>query len=242
MWFRQAIINGLQGFRLRRGKSERMSVETVMTTYDLWSETYDQTDNPLIPIEEMAVRSLLRTIEFQDALDAATGTGRHALYLAEQGKCVSAVDGNQKMLAKAQDKARQRRLTIDFRREDVGELSFADGSFDLVICALALAHVEDLAKPCREFMRILRGGGHLIITDLHPSVQEEMGTDRRWKVIEKQRAVFFPNYHARVEDYRQATEAVGAQVVALLDIPMKLGRELFPGALLVWARKPEKGT
>jgi ubiquinone/menaquinone biosynthesis C-methylase UbiE len=217
-----------------------MHAETVMTTYDLWSETYDQTDNPLIPIEEMAVRSLLRTIEFHDVLDAATGTGRHAIHLAERGKRVSAIDGNPKMLAKAQDKARQRQLTIDFRREDVGELSFVDGSFDLVICALALAHVEDFAKPCREFMRVLRAGGHLIITDLHPSVQEELGTNRRWKVIEKKRPVFFPNYHTRVEDYREATESVGAQVLALLDVPMKLGRELFPGALLVWARKPGK--
>lgn len=242
MGFQQAIIRGLQWYRIRRTESAPVQAPSVMDTYDLWSETYDQTDNPLILIEEMAVRSLLRTIAFQDVLDAATGTGRHAIYLAESGKRVSAIDSNPKMLMKARKKAESRQLKIDFRLEDVSKLSFDSGVFDLVICALALAHVEDLARPFQEFVRVLRFGGHLIVTDLHPSVQEEMGPNERWKVIEKQRPVFFPNYHAGVEDYRQAAKSAGADVLALLDVPMKLKRELFPGALVVWARKPEEGS
>jgi ubiquinone/menaquinone biosynthesis C-methylase UbiE len=214
-----------------------MSAQNVMATYDIWSETYDETANPLIPIEEMAVRSLLRTIEYHDVLDVATGTGRHAIYFAEQGKRVSATDCNKKMLAKARAKARQQQLSIEFRLEDVCDISFEDGSFDLVICALALAHVESLTKPCQEFMRVLRSDGHLIITDLHPFVQDEIGPDNWCELIEGHGPVFFPNYHSQVDDYLEAMELVGAEVMAALDIPMKLTGELFPGALIIWAKK-----
>ncbi len=214
-----------------------MKAQNLNETYDVWSEFYDEYANPLIPIEEMTVRSLLRTIEFQDVLDVATGTGRHAIYLAQQGKRVAAVDCNEKMLSKARAKASKEGLAIEFRLEDMSEISFEDSSFDLVICALALAHVKDLAKPCQEFMRVLRPGGNLIITDLHPFLQHEMGPEYRLELIEGQEPVFFPNYHSNVDDYLKALELDGTEIVAVLDIPMKYKGELFEGALIVWAKK-----
>ena len=152
-----------------------MDAHNVQSTYDAWSAAYDETPNPLIPVEEIVVRSLLRMLEFQRVLDAATGTGRYALYLAEQGKHVAAFDDNEKMLAVARRKAQARQLAIDFRHENVAKLSYADASFDLVICALALAHVKDLNPPCQEFVRVLRQNGHLIITDLHPQFRRRWG-------------------------------------------------------------------
>ena len=82
-----------------------MNTRDLNATYDAWSNTYDETPNPLIEVEEMAVRSPLRTIEFHDVLDAATGTGRYAVYLAEQGKRVAAADCNEYMLTEARRKA-----------------------------------------------------------------------------------------------------------------------------------------
>lgn len=209
-----------------------------MRTYDFWSSFYDTFNNPLIPIEEMVVRSLLRTIEFENVLDAATGTGRHAIYLAQQGKHVSAIDFNEKMLSRAKEKASLNGLTLDFRLEDLTALSYSDNTFDLVICALALAHVENLEIPFREFVRVLRPGGHLIVTDLHPFVQEELGPDHHWEIVEGQEPVFFPNYHTSVDDYLIGMEMNGSKTIAVLDIPMKLNDELFPGCLLIWALKP----
>lgn len=214
-----------------------MDTRDLNATYDAWSNTYDETPNPLIEVEEMAVRSLLRTIEFHDVLDAATGTGRYAVYLAEQGKRVAAVDCNENMLAEARRKAAARQLVIEFRREDISSLSFGDSSFDLVICALTLVHIEDLTKPCREFVRVLRHGGHLVISDAHPFVQAEGGPDRMLELVEGKEPLFFPSYHSQVEDYLQATKSAGAEVLAALDIPLKLRGEVFPGALVVWAKK-----
>jgi ubiquinone/menaquinone biosynthesis C-methylase UbiE len=217
-----------------------MKAQKLNQTYDIWSEFYDEFANPLIPIEEMAMRSLLRTIEFQDVLDAATGTGRHAIYLAQQGKRVAAIDCNENMLSKALEKASRENLSIEFRLEDISGISFENSSFDLVICALVLAHIKDLTKPCQEFMRVLRPGGHLIITDLHPFVQREMGPKHRWELIKGETPVFFPNCHSDTKDYQTTMEKIGAKIMAILDIPMKLEEEIFPGALIVWAKKPEE--
>jgi ubiquinone/menaquinone biosynthesis C-methylase UbiE len=212
-----------------------MDVQDVRATYDAWSTIYDETPNQLIAVEEIVVRSLLRTIEFDRVLDAATGTGRYAIYLAEQGKQVSAIDDSEKMLAVAQSKAQARQLSIEFRQEDISNLSFEDSSFDLALCALALCHVENLSGPCRELIRVLRPGGHLIISDLHPGVQAMMGPDRKELIQGEER--FFPAYHSHVEDYLEAVKLAGAEVIAAIDIPMETQRGLVPGALIVWAKK-----
>jgi ubiquinone/menaquinone biosynthesis C-methylase UbiE len=214
-----------------------MKTKRLNDTYDIWSDFYDDFSNPLIPIEEMVVRSLLRKIEFEDVLDVATGTGRYAIHFACQGKHVSAIDCNEKMLSKAKDKASNERLAIEFRLENLTGLSFPEDSFDLVICALALAHVEDLTKPCKEFMRVLRPGGNLIITDLHPYVQQKMGPEYLWELMEGQEPVFFPNHHSDANDYLEALDSTGSETLAILDIPMKLEEELIPGCLIIWARK-----
>ena len=41
-------------------------------------------------------------------------------------------------------------------------------SVDLVVCGLALTHAEDLAPVFAEFSRVLRPGGRVVTTDMHP--------------------------------------------------------------------------
>jgi ubiquinone/menaquinone biosynthesis C-methylase UbiE len=215
-----------------------MDNRNLSATYDAWSKTYDETPNPLIEIEEEVVQSLLQTIEFHDVLDAATGTGRYALYLAQQGKQVAAVDCNEKMLTEARKKADARQLPIEFRQEDISSLSFEDSSFDLVVCALTLSHIEDLTKPCQEFVRVLRPSGHLIISDLHPEIQAVFGPDFCSEHVEGEGPLFFPNYHSQVDDYLQAVNSAGAEIMAVRDISqLELRGKMFPGALLIWAKK-----
>ena len=209
--------------------------QNLRATYDAWSTGYDETPNPLIAIEEPVVRSLLGTMKFEHVLDAATGTGRYAICLAEQGKQVSAVDDSEKMLAVARKKAFARQLSIDFRQENICTLSFEDSSFDLVICALVLSHIKNLNLPCRELVRVLRRGGHLVISDLHPEAQASMGPEHRELIQGEER--FFPTHHFQVEDYLKAVEHVGTKVLDVIDIPMETQRGLISGGLVVRARK-----
>jgi SAM-dependent methyltransferase len=52
----------------------------------------------------------------------------------------------------------------NLRHEDVECLSFADGSFDLVVSNDVLEHVNDPQQALRETFRVLRAGGEFLLT------------------------------------------------------------------------------
>lgn len=215
--------------------------DSVESLYDARSENYDEdhaarTAGEITAVEEIVVKSLLRCLHYDDVFDAATGTGRYALFLAGQGKRVEAADQNAKMLSVAQRKAENRGLTIGFKRESVSNCSAGDASFDLVLCMLALAHVEDLHAPLKEFVRVLRPGGHLLISDIHPDIQRAWGPQNKALIDGKEFP--FPAYHASIDEYVNAAVAAGAEVVVSIDVPMQQQRGLFPGPFVMLARKP----
>ena len=49
--------------------------------------------------------------------------------------------------------------------EGVALLRAFSGAVDLVVCAIALVHLPDLGGPFREFARVLRPDGHLVVSD-----------------------------------------------------------------------------
>lgn len=142
----------------------------VSEGYAIWASFYDHEHNPLIMTEYPRVRRLLNSLPVPGtALDVATGTGRWAIYLAKRGVDVTAIDQSNEMLAVAEEKARADGLPIRFHHGDLRKgLPFASQAFDLVVCALALSAFDDLAAPILECCRVLRPGGHLLITDFHP--------------------------------------------------------------------------
>jgi ubiquinone/menaquinone biosynthesis C-methylase UbiE len=50
----------------------------------------------------------------------------------------------------------------DFRVGDAQALPFPDGSFDTVVCTLALCSIPDERKAIYEARRVLRSGGHFV--------------------------------------------------------------------------------
>jgi ubiquinone/menaquinone biosynthesis C-methylase UbiE len=131
--------------------------------YTQWSATYDG-PNPAIEAEEPIVHSILADVPIGVALDAACGTGRHAAHLATLGHSVIGVDGNEAML----DVARAKLPGVDLRQGRLEALPVEDSSVDVLTCALALTHVEELAPVIREFGRVLRPGGTAVLSDIHP--------------------------------------------------------------------------
>jgi SAM-dependent methyltransferase len=139
--------------------------ETDVTSgYARWATTYDDSPNPLIHAEEPAVHALIDALPPGRALDAACGTGRHAKHLASRGWDVVGVDLTPEMLARARAAA----PGADFRTGDLTALPLPDASVDLVVCSLALTHCPRLERPIAEFARVVRPGGTVIISDMHP--------------------------------------------------------------------------
>jgi SAM-dependent methyltransferase len=94
---------------------------------------------------------------------AACGTGRHAAYLSGLGHQVLGVDNSPDMLIRA----RRRVPGAHFLAGCLDRLPVRDGAADLAVCALALTHVPALGPVMAEFARVLRPGGHLVVSDIH---------------------------------------------------------------------------
>lgn len=137
-------------------------VDTV-AGYRLWSATYDR-PNSAFDIDEPVVSEIIDSLPVGTALDAACGTGRLAELLSKRGHQVIGVDGSPDMLARA----RTRVPKGEFLLGDLHRLPIGDAEVDLVVCALALTHVATLTPVIAEFARVLRPGGHLVISDIHP--------------------------------------------------------------------------
>jgi MPBQ/MSBQ methyltransferase len=56
-------------------------------------------------------------------------------------------------------------MSAKFQRDDAMNLSFADGSFDVVWCIEAGPHMPDKAGFAKELMRVLKPGGVLVVAD-----------------------------------------------------------------------------
>ncbi|MFC4585939.1 class I SAM-dependent methyltransferase [Sphaerisporangium corydalis] len=143
--------------------------------YRTWASHYDTPGNQMIDSEQPVVRRVLDGLPVGVALDAACGTGRHTAYLAGLGHQVIGVDGSPEMLAQAKTRlpgahlsqARTRLPGVRLSQADVNRLPLPDDAVDTVVCALALVHVPDLGAVLAEFARVLRPGGHLVISDPH---------------------------------------------------------------------------
>jgi demethylmenaquinone methyltransferase/2-methoxy-6-polyprenyl-1,4-benzoquinol methylase len=96
-------------------------------------------------------------------LDVAVGTGlvaREAAHILGDGRSVVGLDPSAGMMAVA---PAGRFVPVQGRAE---ALPFADAAFDFLCLGYALRHVADMAKVFREFRRVLRPGGRLLILEI----------------------------------------------------------------------------
>jgi malonyl-CoA O-methyltransferase len=144
---------------------ERVRV-TVQEGYSRWAATYDAYANPLVVLEEPIVRELVGNVARKLVLDVGCGTGRHTAWLARAGARVVGVEPNPEMAEVARAKCAG--LEVELKVGDLARLPVDAGAFDLVVCALVLEHVADLAGAIRELARPLAPGGALVVSVYHP--------------------------------------------------------------------------
>jgi SAM-dependent methyltransferase len=203
--------------------------------YRVWSRTYDDPGNGLFPVEEPFVREVLGPLPAGVALDAACGTGRHTATLVAHGHRTIGVDSSPEML----ERARHRVPEADLRQGDLTALPVPDGHVDVVVCALALAHLPGLAPVFREFARVLRPGGHLVLTDVHHELVA-LGSVPRVRSADGQPGLL-PAYRHRAADYLAAALPLGFTVRRCAepgradgDVTERPAGKLEPGAWDDW--------
>ena len=115
-----------------------------------------------------AVFELLGEVRGLHVLDAACGPGLYAAELLARGAEVVGFDRSEAMLERARRRVGERATLL---RADLGEqLPFEPGSFDAIVCALAIHYAPDRPAVFREFHRLLRPGGHVVVSTTHPAV------------------------------------------------------------------------
>jgi SAM-dependent methyltransferase len=190
--------------------------ETPMTIeegYALWAPSYDEPGNALLETEEPVVGKILAELPVGVALDAACGTGRHSVQLAALGHQVIGVDTAPEML----EIARAKVPAGDFREADFRELPLADDSVDVVVCGIAVSHVRDLVPVFSEFARVLRPGGHLVLSDsrgLIGDIAIQHPRTRRDGTFG-----YMPGYARLASDYLAAALPLGFEVRRCEELP-----------------------
>lgn len=107
------------------------------------------------------VRRAVVTRPAMRVLDVAAGTGASSIEFVRAGADVVAVDFSEGML----EEGRRRHPEIDFRQADAMNLPFKDNSFDAVTTSFGLRNIQDFDRALREFYRVLRPGGHLVVCE-----------------------------------------------------------------------------
>jgi len=113
---------------------------------------------------EPAVRQtteLLSRRNARDVLDIGCGVGRHALFLAQQGFNVTAIDLSPAGLDFVRESAAAAGREIALRVSAFDELHFADASFDYALAWNVIYHGDGAAleRAVTEARRVLRPGG-----------------------------------------------------------------------------------
>ena len=137
--------------------------------YDRWAAIYDREDNPLIALETPRVAELLGPVAGLSVLDVGCGTGRHALRLSAQGADVTALDFSDGMLDRARSKPGWERIRL-LHHDLALPIPCDSASFDRVLCALVLEHIANLDLLYREFARVCRPSGRIVISAMHPAM------------------------------------------------------------------------
>jgi ubiquinone/menaquinone biosynthesis C-methylase UbiE len=97
-------------------------------------------------------------------LEVAVGTGSNLPHYPP-GVAITGIDLSPGMLAEASRSAAALALDVRLLEGDAERLPFDDGSFDTVVCALALCSIPHPDAAIAEMHRVLTPGGTLLLLD-----------------------------------------------------------------------------
>ncbi len=115
-----------------------------------------------------AFLAMLPPVDGLDGLDIGCGEGSNTRKLAQLGARMSAIDIAPAFIRHARQTEEADPLGIEFRVGDGMALSFADACFDFVTAFMSLMDMPDQALALKEAYRVLRPGGFLQFSILHP--------------------------------------------------------------------------
>ena len=144
--------------------------QDVASMFDTVAERYDLTNDVLSAGQDRRWRKAtvvaVGAQPGQTVLDIAAGTGTSSEPFADAGVHVVPADFSLGMLRVGQ----RRRPDLAFTAADATRLPFADASFDAVTMSFGLRNVVDVDGALREFARVTKPGGRLVVCEFSQPV------------------------------------------------------------------------
>ena len=138
--------------------------EPVVKEYAEAAKVYDKKWSFYVNATTLETMSRLRVARSDRVLDVGCGTGELLARLAAKYPAahLSGLDPVPEMLEVAREKLSER---VELRVGWANELPWPEASFDLVVSCNMFHYITHPVAAVQEMERVLRPGGHLVITD-----------------------------------------------------------------------------
>lgn len=210
----------------------RPSLLDVGEAYARWAPTYPREPaNEMMRLDQREVLRLLPDVRGLRVLDVGCGAGRYLDLLAERGASrLVGLDPEPAMLARTAGRA-------PVACAGLPRLPLPSAAFDLAVCALVVGHLPDLPGALSELARVLRPGGTLVYSDVHPA-GATLGWRRTFRALDGREYAVRHVVHPR-SVHEAAWAAAGLAVEAVSEphagAPGRHGR--VPALLVVRGRR-----
>jgi|GEM_PF-1157421 len=127
----------------------------------------------LDPFREVVTnRAVLDVIEKsgdKKILDAGCGEGYFCRILAQREyRNVFGIDSSPTLIQAAKELEQKQKLGVNYDKQDFRDTDFPDSFFDVVVSYQTIHEIPNPQKALKEFSRILKVGGRLVLLFLHP--------------------------------------------------------------------------
>jgi 2-polyprenyl-3-methyl-5-hydroxy-6-metoxy-1,4-benzoquinol methylase len=155
---------------------------------DAWIDVAQTNDFRMLYIMPFTL-SRLGDVAGKTILDIGCGEGGYSRALAKKGADVSAVDCSENVIKYSKIKAADENLIISHYLRNSSDLyDIPDNFFDIVLSSMMLMDCEDFSGTMSEISRVMKPGGKLFVSVLHPcfngrSIRSQMADGVRQVVV-----------------------------------------------------------
>ncbi|ABX43551.1 class I SAM-dependent methyltransferase [Lachnoclostridium phytofermentans] len=176
-----------------------------------WCEIAQKNDFRMFFIMPYTLQQL-GNVSGKRILDLGCGEGGYSRELAQRGALVTAIDCSEFFINYSTNKAKEQGLHIThFIRNSCDLYDIQDNYFDIVLCSMMLMDCENLDGTVNEIARVLKSGGKVFASVLHPCFK---GKDINWTGEgNESMVVFVKNYFFPKEWEMPPTNGLKGNVV-----------------------------
>ncbi len=155
--------------------TESKATEIIKKRYNRIAPLYDFMEGLVERSRYSKWRELLWSkVEGPHILEVGVGTGKNFPYYPADAE-ITAIDFSEKMLRRAEDRARQQKIKVHLQPMDVQNLEFADNTFDTVTASFIFCSVPDPVRGLMEVGRVCKPEGKVVLLEHVLSANRVLG-------------------------------------------------------------------